>query len=187
MKSQIRMSNRAVLVVGIFSSLALAPVASAAPTVTATGNAPTATHAPTHTPHLVKRPDLVGESMGPQFLFRVRNIGTANSPASITRVMCYTNTNGPPTERCVEGTHYVVLPNVVLPPGTTKAGSNVWNVPTGGLDAGTGFTTFSLNIKTVPALQMQGLRFQVCADGPGAIVELNESNNCQWFVYNWPN
>jgi hypothetical protein len=135
----------------------------------------------------IKKPDLIAESAGPSFLFRVRNVGTANSPASVTRVMCYTNVAGPPTERCVEGTHFVVLPGVVLPPGTTKAGSNVWNVPTGGLDATTGFTTFSLNIKTVPALQQQGLRFQVCADGPAAIAELNEGNNCQWFVHNWPN
>jgi CARDB len=135
----------------------------------------------------IKKPDLIAENAGPSFLFRVRNVGTANSPASVTRVMCYTNVAGPPTERCVEGTHFVVLPGVVLPPGTTKAGSNVWNVPTGGLDAGTGFTTFSLNIKTVPALQQQGLRFQVCADGPATIAELNEGNNCQWFVHNWPN
>jgi hypothetical protein len=124
---------------------------------------------------------------GPQFLFRVKSIGTAASPASTTRVMCYTNVAGPPTERCVEGKHFVVIPSIVNPPGTTKAGSNVWNVPTGGLDAATGFTTFSLNIKTVPALQQQGLRFQVCADGASAINELNEGNNCQWSVYNWPN
>jgi hypothetical protein len=135
----------------------------------------------------IKKPDLIAENAGPSFLFRVRNIGTANSPASVTRVMCYTNVAGPPTERCVEGTHFVVLPGVVLPPGTTKAGGNVWNVPTGGLDAATGFTTFSLNIKTVPALQQQGLRFQVCADGLATIAELNEGNNCQWFVHNWPN
>jgi hypothetical protein len=138
-------------------------------------------------PPSLKKSDLVAEMAGPQFLFRVKNIGTAASPASVTRVMCYTNTAGPPTERCEEGKHFVVVPGVVNPPGTTKAGSNVWNVPTGGLDAATGFTTFSLNIKTVPALQQQGLRFQVCADGPSAINELNEGNNCQWSVYNWPN
>jgi hypothetical protein len=135
-----------------------------------------------------KKPDLVAEAAGgPTLLFRVKNVGTAASPASVTRVMCYTNTAGAPTERCVEGTHFVVLPSVVLPPGTTKAGGNVWMVPVGGLDAATGFTTFGLNIKTVPALQQQGLRFNVCADAPGAINELNEGNNCQWFVYNWPN
>ncbi len=141
----------------------------------------------TPAPQAVKKPDLVAELPGPQFLFRVRNIGSAASPASVTRVMCYTNTAGPPTERCVEGTHFVVIPSIVNPPGTTKAGSNVWNVPVGGLDAVTGFTTFSLNIKTVPALQQQGLRFQVCADGASAINELNEGNNCSWSVYNWPN
>jgi hypothetical protein len=135
----------------------------------------------------LKKADLTAEMAGPQFLFRVKNIGTANSPASTTRVMCYTNTAGPPSERCVEGTHFVIVLGVLNPPGTTKAGGNVWMVPTGGLDATTGFTTFSLNIKTVPALQQQGLRFQVCADAPNAIAELNEANNCQWSVYNWPN
>lgn len=135
----------------------------------------------------VKKPDLLAENAGPQFLFRVKNIGTANSPASTTRVMCYTNTAGPPSERCVEGTHFNVNPSIVNPPGTTKAGGNVWLVPTGGLDATTGFTTFSLNIKATPAFNAQGLRFQVCADAVNAIGELNEGNNCQWFVYNWPN
>jgi hypothetical protein len=186
-------SNRSVALQSLAAAIAMSFVsftASASPTspqpgaVLRTPNAPVA-QVPDY--KSLKKPDLVGEMMGPQFLFRVRNIGTANSPASVTRVMCYTNVAGPPSERCVEGTHFVVLPGVVLPPGTTKAGSNVWNVPTGGMDATTGFTTFSLNIKTVPALQQQGLRFQVCADGPTAIAELNEGNNCQWSVYNWPN
>jgi hypothetical protein len=157
------------------------------PTMTSNARTPTPSAAQRPDFKLAKKPDLVADVMGPQFLFRVKNIGAANSPASVTRVMCYTNVAGPPSERCVEGTHFVVLPNVVLPPGTTKAGGNVWNVPTGGLDATTGFTTFSLNIKTVPALQQQGLRFQVCADGPSAITESNEGNNCMWTVYNWPN
>lgn len=135
----------------------------------------------------IKKPDLIAESAGPQFLFRVKNVGTANSPASMTRVMCYTNTAGAASERCVEGTHFVVNPTIVNPPGTTKAGGNVWQVPTGGLDAMTGFTTFSLNIKATPAFNAQGLRFQVCADAANAIAEINEANNCQWFVYNWPN
>lgn len=135
----------------------------------------------------IKKPDLVAESAGPQFLFRVKNVGSANSPASTTRVMCYTNTAGSPSERCVEGTHFTVNPSIINPPGTTKAGGNVWLVPTGGLDAVTGFTTFSLNIKATPAFNAQGLRFQVCADAVNAIAELNEGNNCQWFVYNWPN
>lgn len=178
-------------------SIALGLIATAAATAAAnpatTPMSSSATRAPTASaaqrPDLTiaKKPDLTAEIAGPQFLFRVKNIGTANSPASVTRVMCYTNAAGPPTERCVEGTHFVVLPHVMLPPGTTKAGGNVWNVPTGGMAAATGFTTFSLNIKTVPALQQQGLRFQVCADGPSAISELNEGNNCQWSVYNWPN
>lgn len=135
----------------------------------------------------IPKPGLTAELTGPQFLFRVKNIGTAASPASVTRVMCFTNEAGPPTEPCVKGKHFVVIPGVVNPAGTTKAGGNVWNVPIGGLDAGTGFTTFSLNIKTAPALLHEGLRFQVCADGPSAINELNEGNNCQWAVHTWPN
>lgn len=152
---------------------------------------PTTANTPVHTnPGIavpIKRPDLLAEAMGPQFLFRVRNIGTANAPASTTRVMCYTNAAGAPTERCVEGTHFTVNPSIVNPPGTTKAGSNVWLVPTGGLDAVTGFTTFSLNIKATPTFNLQGLRFQVCADAANVVNELNEANNCQWSVYTWPN
>jgi hypothetical protein len=186
-------SRRTLLANAMLGMLAFAAAAAASANPTAQPAASSAARTPpsvvTQRPDLsaVKKPDLIAENAGPQFLFRVKNVGTAAAPASVTRVMCYSNAAGPPTDRCVEGTHFVVLPNVVLPPGTTKAGGNVWNVPVGGLDAATGFTTFSLNIKTVPALQQQGLRFQVCADGPSAIAELNEANNCQWFVYNWPN
>ncbi len=173
------------LAVGGLSSIASASPGNAQPGVVS--KAPGVTVAQQPGVLAIKKPDLIADVTGYTLLFRVRNVGTANSPASITRVMCYTNTAGPPTERCVEGTHFVVLPHVVLPAGTTKAGSNVWNVPTGGMDASTGFTTFGLNIKTTPALQAQGLRFQVCADGPAAIAELNEANNCMWLVHNWPN
>lgn len=183
--SSVRAIVASLMVLGFASAASANPAANPAPSSAARTPTPSVAQRPDL--KIAKKPDLTAELAGPQFLFRVKNVGAANSPASITRVMCYTNAAGPPSERCAEGTHFVVLPNVVLPPGTTKAGGNVWNVPTGGLDAVTGFTTFSLNIKTVPALQQQGLRFQVCADGSSAIAESNEGNNCQWSVYNWPN
>jgi hypothetical protein len=185
-----RISWRRATLATAFAIGFVATTASASPTntqPTASTRSPIPSVAQSPDLKMAKKPDLIAENAGSQFLFRVRNVGAANSPASVARVMCYTNVAGPPSERCAEGTHFVVLPGVVLPPGTTKAGGNVWNVPIGGLDAVTGFTTFSLNIKTVPALQAQGLRFQVCADGPSAIAESNEGNNCQWFVHNWPN
>jgi hypothetical protein len=150
-------------------------------TATPVGATPAAAHA-----QLVKRPDLVADGIGTTtLLFRVRNIGSANSPASVTRVECYSNAAGPAGDRCLPNVHYVVVPGVVLPPGTTMSGPNVWLVPVGGLDAVTGFTTFGLNIRSAPNVT-NGLKFKVCADGPNTIAEFNEVNNCQWFVYSWP-
>ncbi|TAG03145.1 MAG: hypothetical protein EAZ43_07150 [Betaproteobacteria bacterium] len=142
-------------------------------------------------PHL-NRPDLVADSTGAQFGFSIRNIGTGNSPSSITLITCTAWSTATPTKGgggyvpCVEGTHYVTLGGPLPPAGTSKSG-NVWKVPTGALAATTGQTTFTLNIKTTPAQRTRGLNFEVCADANNAIAELSESNNCKGFNYTWPN
>ncbi len=143
-------------------------------------------------PGPVLRSDLVAESQGAQFGFRVRNIGSGKAPDSITLITCTAYVAATPTKigggyvPCVEGTHYVTLPGVPIPAGTAKGG-NVWKVPTPALAANTGQMAFTLNIKTTPAQRTRGLNFQVCADANTAIAESNESNNCQAFNYTWPN
>jgi hypothetical protein len=140
-------------------------------------------------PHL-NRPDLVADSAGAQFGFGIRNVGSGNSPSSITLITCTAWSTATPTKGggyvpCVEGTHYVTVA-APIPPGTAKAG-NVWKVPTGALAATTGQTTFTLNIKTTPGQRPRGLNFEVCADANNAITESNEGNNCKSFNYSWPN
>jgi hypothetical protein len=120
-------------------------------------------------------------------LFRIKNIGNKSAPATLAKVTCYVNGNSATGAPCQPQLHYVDLPGVVLPPGTSMSAPNVWRVPIGGLDAITGFTTFGLNIRSAPGLPASGLKFTVCADAGETVVESNESNNCYTFSYSWPN
>jgi hypothetical protein len=139
----------------------------------------------------LKRADLIAESQGAQFGFRVRNTGTGDAPATITHITCTAYVASTPTKigggyvPCVKGTHYVNVPGM-NPPGTAESGDS-WKVPTGALPASTGQFAFTLNIKTTPAQRIRGLNFKVCADANNTVNELNEGNNCAAFNYSWPN
>jgi hypothetical protein len=156
-------------------------------TATATTTIPGAAAAAKQPVLSIAKPDLVADGIGTtNLLFRVRNIGRANSPATITKVECFTNAAAALGDPCQPNVHYVTLPGVVLPPGTSMSSPNTWRVPVGGLDAVTGFTTFGLNIRSASGVN-NGLKFRVCAEAAEVVAESNETNNCSVFVYNWPN
>lgn len=134
---------------------------------------------------ILRLPDMTADVIGTTLLFRVRNLGNAASPATVTRVECFTNAASQTGDPCLPDVHYVVIPNVVLPPGTSMSAPNVWNVPIGGLDAGGGYTTFGLNIRSAPGVT-NGLKFRVCADATGLLAEWSEANNCTTIVHDWP-
>jgi hypothetical protein len=140
-------------------------------------------------PQPLARADLIADLApgGSNPLFRIKNIGNKSAPATLAKVTCYVNGNSATGAPCQPQLHYVDLPGVVLPPGTSMSAPNVWRVPIGGLDAITGFTTFGLNIRSAPGLPASGLKFTVCADAGETVVESNESNNCYTFSYSWPN
>lgn len=132
---------------------------------------------------ILRLPDLTADVIGTTLLFRVRNLGNGASPATITRVECFTNAAAQTGDPCVPNVHYVLIPNVVLPPGTSMSAPNIWNVPIGGLDAG-GYTTFGLNIHSAPGVA--ALKFRVCADATALLGEWSEANNCTTVVHSWP-
>jgi archaellum component FlaG (FlaF/FlaG flagellin family) len=140
-------------------------------------------------PSVLAKADLVADIVpgGTNPLFRIKNIGNKNSPATLASVTCYLNGNSATGDPCQARVHYVEQPGVLLPPGTSMTAPNVWRIPIGGLDAGTGFTTFALNIRSAPGLPASGLKFKVCADASETVAESNETNNCYTFSYSWPN
>lgn len=133
---------------------------------------------------ILRLPDMTADVVGFTLLFRVRNLGNGASPATVTRVECFTNAASQTGDPCLPNVHYEIIPNVVLPPGTSMSAPNSWNVPIGGLDAG-GYTTFGLNIRSAPGVT-NGLKFRVCADSTMLLAEWSESNNCTTVVYSWP-
>jgi hypothetical protein len=168
----------------IATSTAAPPVTTAGPTLPSA-----AQDAGKFKPQPAVKPDLVADLVpgGANPLFRIKNIGNGKAPATIASVTCYLNGNSATGDPCQPRLHYVELPGVVLPPGTSMSAPNVWRVPIGGLDATTGFTTFALNIRSAPGLPASGLKFIVCADAGQTVMESSESNNCYTFSYSWPN
>jgi hypothetical protein len=180
----------------LFAGIAAAVVSSAlvaqtvlSPTKPGGGLQPSA---PASFPTL-KRPDLTSGNQGYNFGFRIMNIGTGDAPVSTTEVTCRVAPNPPPSQTyvpCVEGTHYITVPGVPLPPGTMKTSGNTWKIATPPLAASSGPTgqfAFTLNIRSARTLQSRSLNFIVCADAALSINELNEGNNCNGFTYTWPN
>jgi CARDB len=146
-------------------------------------------HGPAASWPSLKRADLTAEGLGGVgFGFRIRNVGTGDTPATTTLVTC-TAVSAAATHAtqvpCVQGTHYLVTP--VMPPPGTVASGNTWKVPTPALPATTGQFTFTLGVTTTPQQRARGLIFKVCADASNAINELNEGNNCYTINYYWPN
>jgi hypothetical protein len=113
-------------------------------------------------------------------MFAVKNVGTAKSGQSMVQVQCHTVSGA----ACMPDVHYSNVPAAPPSPGTMMTAPNMWRIPVGALDAAGG--EVKLHISVLPKNQIDGLKFNVCADVTAVIAESSETNNCATFVFKLP-